>query len=78
MKQVLIWDLPTRLFHWLLAAAITAAYFTGENGGNWLVWHGRLGLFIVGLIIFRIIWGFGGSTYARFRTFVRGPSTIKA
>lgn len=78
MKTVLIWDLPTRLFHWLLAAAVAGAYFTGETGGNWLIWHGRLGLLIVGLIVFRLVWGFAGSTYARFATFVCGPSTIKA
>jgi cytochrome b len=78
MKQVLVWDLPTRLFHWLLVAAVGGAYFTGENGGNWLVWHERLGVFIVGLVAFRLTWGFVGSTYARFSTFVRGPSSIKA
>lgn len=78
MKTVLIWDLPTRLFHWLLVVAVAGAYITGDTGGNWLVWHGRLGLLIVGLITFRIVWGFVGSTYARFSTFVRGPATIKA
>lgn len=78
MKTILLWDFPTRLFHWLLVAAIAGAYFTGETGGNWLVWHGRLGLLIVGLITFRIVWGFIGSTYARFTSFVRGPTAIKA
>jgi cytochrome b len=78
MKKVLVWDLPTRLCHWLLVAATTGAYFTGENGGNWLIWHERLGLVIVGLIAFRITWGFAGSTYARFANFVRGPAAIKA
>ncbi|AXS80648.1 cytochrome b/b6 domain-containing protein [Dechloromonas sp. HYN0024] len=78
MKKVLVWDLPTRLFHWLLVAAIAGAYFTGENGGNWLVWHERLGILIVGLIAFRLAWGFAGSTYARFATFVRGPVAIKS
>ena len=77
MKRVLVWDLPTRLFHWLLVAAVAGAYFTGETGGNCLVWHGRLGLFMVGLVTFRITWGFIGSTYARFSTFVRGPESIK-
>ena len=77
MKQVLVWDLPTRLFHWLLALAFGAAYISGDTGGNWLEWHGRIGLFIVGLITFRLVWGFAGSTYARFATFVRGPSAIK-
>jgi cytochrome b len=78
MKQIQLWDLPTRAFHWLLVGAIAGAYLTGETGGNWLVWHGRLGLCIVGLIVFRLTWGFVGSTYARFCTFVRGPATIKA
>lgn len=78
MKKVLVWDIPTRLFHWLLVAAVAGAYFTGENGGNWLVWHERLGILIVGLIAFRLTWGFAGSTYARFATFVRGPAAIKA
>lgn len=78
MKKVLVWDLPTRIFHWLLVAAVAGAYFTGENGGNWLVWHERLGILIIGLIAFRLTWGFAGSTYARFTTFVRGPAAIKA
>lgn len=77
MNKILVWDLPTRLFHWLLVAAFAAAYISGDTGGNWLVWHGRIGLFIVGLIAFRLTWGFAGSTYARFSTFVRGPAAIK-
>lgn len=77
MKNILVWDLPTRLFHWLLVAAVAGAYFSGETGGNWLVWHLRLGFLIVGLIVFRLVWGFTGSTYARFATFVRGPAAIR-
>lgn len=71
-----IWDLPTRLFHWLLVLAICGAWYTGSTGGTLLVWHGRLGLFILGLLSFRILWGFLGSTYARFAQFVRGPATL--
>ncbi|MBS1190106.1 MAG: cytochrome [Rhodocyclaceae bacterium] len=78
LRKVRIWDLPTRLFHWLLALAVAAAYFTGETGGNWLVWHGRLGLFIVGLVVFRLVWGQVGSTYARFATFFPTPAKVKA
>jgi cytochrome b len=78
MKKVLVWDLPTRLFHWLLVAAFAGAYFSGETGGNWLIWHARVGFLIVGLVVFRLVWGFAGSTYARFATFVRGPDSIKA
>lgn len=78
MKKVLLWDLPTRLFHWLLVIAVGGAWLSGETGGNWLVWHARLGFLIVGLVVFRLVWGFAGSTYARFATFVRGPGSIKA
>lgn len=77
-QPIRLWDLPTRLFHWLLVAAMGAAWASGEIGGNWMVWHGRIGLFIVGLIGFRLAWGVIGSTYARFATFVRGPASIRA
>ncbi len=73
-----VWDLPVRLFHWLLVACVIAAFVTAKVGGNAMVWHGRLGLAIVGLVVFRIVWGFAGSTYARFARFVRGPRTILA
>ena len=78
MQQQLIrlWDLPTRLFHWLLAALVTAAFVTGLTGGNAMVWHGRLGLLILGLLTFRLVWGLVGSTYARFVQFVPGPKTM--
>lgn len=77
MRQVLVWDLPTRAFHWLLVIAMAGAYLSGEVGGNWLVWHARIGLFIAGLIFFRLTWGLVGSTYARFSTFIHGPAGIR-
>jgi cytochrome b len=49
-----------------------------QIGGNAMVWHGRAGLAALGLIVFRIIWGFVGTTYARFTNFVRGPASIRA
>ena len=64
-----IWDVPHRLFHWLLVISVAAAYITAKIGGEWIDWHGRLGIFILGLLIFRIIWGFVGSTHSRFVTF---------
>jgi cytochrome b len=64
-----IWDLPLRLFHWLLAVSVIAAYVTAKLGGALMDWHGRLGIFILGLLIFRIVWGFIGSTHSRFITF---------
>ena len=42
MQTIRVWDLPLRLFHWLLAAAVAAAVITGQIGGNLMIWHGRL------------------------------------
>lgn len=78
MNRLHIWDLPTRLFHWLLVLAILTAYVTGQIGGNLIVWHGRAGLFIIGLVVFRVVWGFVGAPTARFAHFVRGPGAIRA
>jgi len=73
-----IWDLPLRVFHWLLAVSVTAAYVTAKIGGALMDWHGRLGIFILGLLIFRIVWGFIGSASARFVTFFPTFSRISA
>lgn len=74
----LIWDLPTRLFHWLLVLTICAQYASGEAGGEWLVWHFRFGYLMMGLLFFRIIWGFVGPTHARFANFIKGPGPTLA
>jgi len=76
--KIKVWDLPLRLFHWLLVAAVVTAFVSAKIGGNAMVWHGRAGLAVVGLLAFRIVWGFVGSTYARFVTFLHGPTTIRA
>jgi cytochrome b len=73
-----VWDLPTRIFHWSLVACVIGAFVTAKLGGNAMVWHGRCGLAILGLLAFRVVWGFVGSTYARFAQFVRGPAAIRA
>ena len=75
-KRIRVWDLPTRLFHWLLVAAVVAAVATGLLGGALMDWHGRIGLFIVGLLAFRIVWGVIGSTYARFAHFFPTPGRV--
>ena len=69
-----IWDGPTRLFHWLLAILIAAAWWTAEE--HMLAWHYRIGFAILCLLVFRILWGFIGSSTARFTGFVRGPGAI--
>ena len=70
--RVKAWDLPTRLFHWLLALLILSAYLTRKNTGN-LAWHKWTGYAILILIVFRILWGFAGSSTSRFSSFLYGP-----
>lgn len=77
-RTIRVWDLPTRIFHWLLLALVTGSIVSVKIGGNAMVWHGRFGHLIVGLIVFRLVWGFVGSTHARFAHFVRGPGAIRA
>lgn len=76
--RIRLWDLPTRLFHWLLAASVIGAMVTGQLGGNLIEWHGWLGVLIVGLLAFRLVWGIVGSTYARFTQFFPTPCAIRA
>lgn len=75
-KRTRIWDLPTRLFHWLLAALVVFSFTTGKLGGDWLTWHFRSGYAIASLLLFRLLWGFAGSRYARFASFLPSPSRI--
>ncbi|MDD2740913.1 MAG: cytochrome b/b6 domain-containing protein [Rhodocyclaceae bacterium] len=75
-KRIRLWDLPTRLFHWLLALCVAASIVSGQLGGNLIDWHGRIGVFVVGLIVFRLVWGLLGSTYARFAQFFPTPSKV--
>jgi cytochrome b len=72
------WDLPTRAFHWILAALVTCSFVTGKLGGSWLDWHFRSGYAILALLLFRIAWGFAGSRNARFASFMRGPRAALA
>lgn len=77
-KRIRLWDLPTRIFHWSLVLAVSAALISGQIGGNLIYWHGRIGLLIVGLVVFRLVWGVFGSTYARFAHFFPTPVKIKS
>jgi cytochrome b len=78
MKTVRVWDAPVRLFHWLLVLSIIGLFITGKLGGNWMEWHARIGYCVIGLILFRLIWGFAGGYHARFVNFVRGPAAVLA
>ena len=74
--RIVVWDIPIRVFHWILVACVVAAYVTAKLGGALADWHGRIGALVLGLLIFRIIWGFIGSSYARFSQFFPTPSRI--
>lgn len=70
-----VWDAPTRVFHWLLVLSFAGAYLTSESE-RWSLVHITLGYTLGGLITFRLIWGFVGTRYARFTSFVKGPSEV--
>jgi len=76
VEKRLVWDLPTRLFHWLLALDILALYLTADGGTPTMEWHFRFGYIALGLVTFRIIWGFVGPRHARFATFLVGPGKL--
>jgi cytochrome b len=73
-QRIRIWDLPVRLFHWTLVLLMIVSYVTGQVGGDWMKLHFWSGYTILTLVLFRIAWGFVGSTTARFSHFVRGPA----
>lgn len=72
--EIRIWDLPTRLFHWALAACVLASVVSAKAGA--MVWHFRFGYVVCALLAFRILWGFVGGRWSRFASFVRGPGTV--
>ena len=75
-SSVRIWDLPTRLFHWTLAAATVALVATAKLGGNAMLWHERLGYALLALLVFRLLWGVLGGRWSRFASFVHGPGAL--
>jgi cytochrome b len=68
-----VWDIPVRVFHWLLVALIVVSFTTAQIGGNAMRIHELSGFSILALVLFRVLWGIFGSTYARFSDFVRHP-----
>ena len=71
-QRILVWDVPTRVFHWLQALSFGVAYLTAysERMRNY---HVALGYILLGLLVFRLLWGFIGTRYARFRSFLFYP-----
>jgi len=73
---VQVWDLPTRVFHVLMVVCFAGAYLTAESE-TWRLVHVSLGYTMAGLVGFRLLWGWIGTTHARFASFVRGPRAVQ-
>jgi cytochrome b len=76
LQPVRVWDLPTRLYHWLLAAALVGSVTSAKIGGAAMAWHFRFGYLVLGLLIFRLLWGLVGGRWSRFVSFVYAPATL--
>jgi cytochrome b len=75
-SKILVWDAPVRTFHWLLALCFAGSYISAESE-SWRLLHVTLGYTMGGLIAFRLVWGVLGTRYARFGSFVRGPTAVR-
>ena len=77
-RKVKAWDLPTRAFHWMLVLLVIDAWvsfrFAEAVGDNTMAWHRYNGYAMLILLAFRVLWGFVGSSTARFRNFIRWPN----
>ena len=78
MFTVRIWDLPTRLFHWILAGSVVGLVITGNVGGEAMVWHFRFGYTVLTLLLFRLVWGFWGGHWSRWAQLPLSPSSVWA
>ena len=74
MQRILVWDLPTRLFHWTLVICFAGAYLTGEFESRFF--HVLFGYNVLGLILFRVLWGLLGTRYALFSSFLPSPRRL--
>jgi cytochrome b len=74
-SKVLVWDVPTRVFHWLLALSFAGAFLTADSERYRDV-HVMLGYTVLGLVAFRLVWGLIGTRYARFWSFAYGPRSV--
>jgi cytochrome b len=77
MQKILVWDWPVRIGHGLLAGGFCLAWLTSESE-TWRLVHVVAGAVVIAVATFRLLWGFFGSTYARFSNFLRGPSGVVA
>ena len=76
-KWAHVWDVPTRLFHWLLVICVGAAWYIGENRDFTNIdWHFYLGYTVGGLVVFRLLWGIVGPSPVRISSLFHGPMSI--
>jgi cytochrome b len=71
LHKILVWDMATRLFHWVTVALLIACYVSWRM--NWMDWHAWTGEALLALVVFRLLWGFFGSETARFSSFIASP-----
>lgn len=76
VRRVFVWDLPLRLFHWSLPLLLIVLYVTAEVMDDGIETHALAGYALLALLLFRLLWGFVGGTYARFAEFLRGPQAV--
>lgn len=74
--KIRVWDLPTRIFHWLLTACVIGLFVTSKLGGAAMKWHFLLGYGVLALLLFRLIWGFVGGRWSRFSSFHFTPAKL--
>lgn len=75
-NTIRVWDLPTRLFHWGLAACVVGLAVTGYTGGAAMAWHARIGYAVLSLLLFRLAWGLVGGRWSRFSSFLYSPRSV--
>lgn len=75
-RKVLVWDIPTRVFHWLLVMLVITSFVSVKIGGNAMALHMWSGYAVLALLLFRLVWGFIGGWHARFASFISGPGAI--
>ncbi|MGE0743922.1 MAG: cytochrome b/b6 domain-containing protein [Rhodospirillales bacterium] len=77
-RPVVVWDLPTRVFHWTVVGAVLLGWLTAEAPGIWFALHKLAGFVILVALLFRVVWGIGGSRHSRFSDFIYSWPAVRA
>ena len=76
MYSIQVWDIPTRIFHWILVGLVIFSFITGKIGLTAMRYHEWSGFAILVLVVFRLVWGFIGGQQSRFSDFIKGPAAV--